>query len=199
MPHYTWNEFLLTWSKKIIGSQEFATFLTQARNEDSDRYTPDVLASGWLGYPGATEEEIVAAENRLGIALPPDYREFLQVSNGWRWVNSFIPRLWSVQDIHWLRVIDPETINGWNAGWDIGRKLYSGSGEDDEIHEQKYLSSTLRVSDVEYAGTAMLLLNPEIVNSSGEWEAWFFAHWVPGADIYASFWDLMQAFENTIN
>jgi hypothetical protein len=27
----------------------------------------------------------------------------------------------------------------------------------------------------------------------GEWEALYFAHWIPGAERYSSFWELMQA------
>jgi hypothetical protein len=42
-----------------------------------------MLASKWLGYPGATESQIVAAETRLGKIFPPDYRQFLALSNGW--------------------------------------------------------------------------------------------------------------------
>jgi hypothetical protein len=37
------------------------------------------------------------------------------------------------------------------------------------------------------------LLNPNIVTPDGEWEALYFAHWIPGADRYPSFWELMQA------
>jgi len=42
-----------------------------------------VVASGWLGFPGATEAETAAAEAHLGVTLPPSYRAFLRVSNGW--------------------------------------------------------------------------------------------------------------------
>jgi len=40
--------------------------------------------------------------------------------------------------------------------------------------------------------SAIFLLNPEVVDANGEWEAWFFANWYPGAARYRSFWDLMQ-------
>ncbi|HEY3110361.1 MAG TPA: hypothetical protein VGL23_16490 [Chloroflexota bacterium] len=32
-----------------------------------------------------------------------------------------------------------------------------------------------------------------MVTPEGEWEAWFFANWYPGASRYRSFWELMQA------
>jgi hypothetical protein len=39
----------------------------------------------------------------------------------------------------------------------------------------------------------MYLLNPEVVGADGEWEAFFFAHWVPGVRRFPSFWALMLA------
>lgn len=38
------------------------------------------------------------------------------------------------------------------------------------------LATTLVVSDEEDG--APVLLNPAVVDEDGEWEAWFFAHWV---------------------
>jgi len=196
MSQYPWRELLERWSREIVASPVFAQVLARLREEYPDSYTPDVLASGWLGYPGATDDEIAAAEERLGVTLPPDYREFLQVSNGWRWANSFIPRIWPVQEIEWLRLSDPDIIEGWDAGWDHSWENYGGRAEA-QLYEQKYLASTLRVSDIEYGGTAMLLLNPRVVSAAGEWEGWFFAHWVPGADTYPSFWSLMNDMHDT--
>jgi HEAT repeat protein len=48
----------------------------------------------------------------------------------------------------------------------------------------------LEVSDV--GDSAIILLNPQVVTPEGEWEAWFFANWIPGAYRYRSFWELMQ-------
>jgi hypothetical protein len=49
--------------------------------------------------------------------------------------------------------------------------------------------SPFGISDV---ADGVLLLNPEVVSDDGEWEAWFFAAWLPGATRYRSFWDLMH-------
>src|SRR5689334_23303262 len=118
MAQYEWREFLSQWSCEILASKQFAEFLTYRADEYSGSYAPEVLASDWLGYPGATEEQIVAAEARLGISLPPDYREFLQTSNGWRWANYFIPRIWPVEEIQWLRLSDPDLVAIWHMGSD---------------------------------------------------------------------------------
>lgn len=42
---------------------------------------PDAVSSEWLGYPGASEDEIAALEKRLGVRLPPSYRAFLRRLN----------------------------------------------------------------------------------------------------------------------
>ena len=55
----------------------------------------------------------------------------------------------------------------------------------------EYLESALEVS--EEGDSAVYLLNPEVVTADGEWEAWFFANWLPGASRYRSFTELMEA------
>lgn len=50
------------------------------------------------------------------------------------------------------------------------------------------LAATLQISDE--GDAAFLLLNPR-VRCGDEWEAWFFAHWLPGAQRYPSFAALM--------
>jgi hypothetical protein len=52
------------------------------------------------------------------------------------------------------------------------------------------LAKTLVVSDDEDG--ARVLLNPAVVDEEGDWEAWFFAHWVPGAEPYSSFRELLE-------
>jgi hypothetical protein len=41
------------------------------------------------------------------------------------------------------------------------------------------------------AEVSVLLLNPEVVTPDGEWEAWYYASWRPGASRYRSFAELM--------
>jgi predicted DNA-binding WGR domain protein len=43
-------------------------------------------------FPPASEAEIRAFENKLGYKLPPSYREFLQIHNGWQqfWGGTWI-------------------------------------------------------------------------------------------------------------
>jgi hypothetical protein len=36
-----------------------------------------------------------------------------------------------------------------------------------------------------------------VVTPDGEWEAWFFANWLPGANRYRSFWEMLQTEQDT--
>ena len=122
---------------------------------------------------GASPEEIEVAERRLGTTLPPGYRSFLETTNGFGPIGHFVRRLRPAAEIRWLRDEDPELIQIW----------VEATGDD-------ALSKTLVVSDEEDG--ARVLLNPVVVDEEGEWEAWFFAHWVPGAEPYRSFRALVE-------
>lgn len=66
-----------------------------------------------------------------------------------------------------------------------------GDGQDPVLFCVEYLQSMLEIS--EEGDSAIYLLNPNVVTPGGEWEAWFFANWLPGANRYRSFWEMMQA------
>src|SRR4051812_35751521 len=102
MPAYDWTGLLQQWSAEIMQSHSFADTLEGDEVTYPGMYTDEVLQSGWLGYPPATEEQIAHAEDRLGATLPPDYRAFLLTTNGWRWTGTFIPRVRPVEEIEWL-------------------------------------------------------------------------------------------------
>ena len=96
-----WRPFLETWSRELIEAGAYSDL------------PPEVVESGWLGFPGATDEQLRLAEARLGIGLPPSYREFLTVSNGWRLTGNFIWRIWSTEEIDWFRVRNAEWIDAY--------------------------------------------------------------------------------------
>ena len=66
-----------------------------------------------------------------------------------------------------------------------------GEAQDCSKLRIEYLQTTLEIS--QKGDSAIYLLNPEVITTEGEWEAWFFADWLPGADRYSSFCDMMQA------
>ncbi len=187
MSPYSWKELLTQWNKEILESQ-FSEFLS-----------PEAVATGWIGHPGATEAQIAQAEGRLGRKLPPSYREFLKFSNGWGKTTDFIDKLWPVQEIEWFATRHQDWINGWRLGrGDYGEKPLSdedyfiyGEKQNPSKLRDEYLQIVLEISDI--GDSALYLLNPQVVTEDGEWEAWFFASWLPGANRHRSFWELMQA------
>jgi hypothetical protein len=190
MATFDWLPFLQQWSHEWIETEE-----------GQRKLPPEVLASGWLGYPGATEEQLAAAEARLGMTFPPSYRAFLKVTNGWRLTSPFIYKLWSTEEIEWFSVRNQFWIDAYTKPASgkspmplVSDEEYFFYGEDGAAGEDfkpEHLQGALEISDI--GDSAIYLLNPQVVTPEGEWEAWFFANWNPGATRYRSFWNLMQA------
>jgi hypothetical protein len=168
-----WSTWLQEWNRILLDGLE-----PDQPGEGFPDLTPEIVSSGWLGAPGASEAELAALESRLGTPLPPSYRSFLQASDGFIQPNVLVPRLLAAREVDWFRTRHQDTIDIWAD--------YSGGFE-------QYLPTALQVSAVEHAGTAVYLLNPKVVSADGEWEAFYFAHWVPGVDRYPSFRALMEA------
>lgn len=201
MNTFDWREFLRRWSQEIIASIE----------DRPNQLPTDVIESGWLGYPAATEELIVQTEGRLQITLPPSYREFLKVTNGWRQTTPFIYRMWSIEEIEWFAVrnhawleqfilenneiqrVQAHRNNGRPCPQEIPDHEYFIYGEQQDCSKLRvgYLRTALEISDK--GESSIYLLNPQVVTENGEWEAWFFGDWLPGADRYRSFKEMMQA------
>jgi HEAT repeat protein len=188
MSEFPWIDLLTSWSQELVSS-----------GQNADGLPVEVIESGWLGFPGATEQELAAAEARLGTILPPSYRAFLRVTNGWRMTTGFAGGLRPVEDVGWLADEDPALIETWIMG-ELGLGSPPIAITDAEYHvygervdqpfRSEYLRTALAISD---RRNGIYLLNPQTVTSDGEWEAWFFAPWVPGADRYRSFWEMMEA------
>src|SRR5437879_5223435 len=90
---FDWKGFLTRWSRDLLQ-------ITAVVEE----LPADVVASGWLGSPGATTTQIAQAEARLGTTLPPSYRDFLMATNGWRRTTPYIDKMWSTEEIDWFYV-----------------------------------------------------------------------------------------------
>lgn len=157
----------------------------------------DVADRDWLGAPGASEGELRAAEERLGLRLPPSYREFLACSNGWACAGpssmcggalrpaSTIDRF-AREHADWI-----EAYVGPAGGHDTTPEdhLVYGPTQDCVAFRLAYLGECLQISDVQDGG--VYLLNPA-VSRDGEWEAWHFANWLPGATRFRSFRELVE-------
>lgn len=160
-------------------------------------------AAGWLGEPGATEAEISLAEQRLGVRLPPSYRAFLKETNGFDHIGYFIYRLYNAAEIDWFRVRNQDWIDAYQkgidkyqGGEDISPEEHLANPGDTVRFRTAYLSSCLQISAE--GDSAVVLLNPEVINDEGEWETWFFANWSPGAERFPSFNDYVESELKTI-
>ncbi|GGX71517.1 cell wall assembly protein [Streptomyces minutiscleroticus] len=168
---FNWQEFLGRWQEEWIPLED---------EDEDDEHT--VLP---LGRPGADEAAIVAAEERLGRRLPPSYREFLAVSDGWRVDQTAgIYQLGGVADIDWFR--DPFDMT----------PLYEQNLGQDPREEDVLLAGmwrrALRLetdSDMSYA-----LLDPGDRDQDGEWALYVYKGWGGEyPDRYPSFRAYMEA------
>jgi hypothetical protein len=196
---FHWHSFLQRVSRDLLMDKRVCAMLPA-----------EVIERGWLGYEGASEEDIARLEQRLGKHLPPSYRSFLAETNGWRQCGPFIYSLWPCNEVRWFRERNQDWIdaymhpenNGIRIVWPEGQSppepppltdeeyLIYGDKQDSCRFRTEYLQTALEVSEV--GDSAILLLNPKTVTASGEWEAWLFANWMPGAHRYRSFRELME-------
>lgn len=198
---FDWREFLRQWSQEILASM----------NDQLNQLPTDVIESGWLGYPGVSESDIIRTEARLQRKLPPSYREFLKVTNGWRQTTPFIHRMWSIEEVEWFSVRHRDWMEKFISEHNEFRQIHThrnnGTSFYEEIPDSEYFiygeqqdCSRLRIEHLRTAleisdkgESSIYLLNPQIVTDNGEWEAWFFGDWLPGADRYRSFEEMMRA------
>ncbi|MHB1134096.1 MAG: SMI1/KNR4 family protein [Chloroflexota bacterium] len=191
MTEYDWQPLLIRWRKELIASPRWGQGLPS-----------EVATSGWLGFPGASEEQLARAETRLGTRLPPSYRAFLRTSNGWRATGTFIDYVYACEELEWFRARHQQWIDAYVSPpllhflrptprlSDAEYYVY-GEEQDSARFRPEYLRTALAISAE--GDSAIYLLNPQVVTPEGEWEAWFFANWLPGASRYRSFWEMMQA------
>lgn len=140
---------------------------------------------------GASEQQLLKAETKLKIKLPPSYRAFLSASNGWRipFENRIILR--PVEDIRWFRKEHKDWYEAYQMTAEplcvFEKDYFDYAKQDCAVFEIKHFAQTLCISEI--ADDAVLLLNPMVIWPDGEWETWFFSNSSPGATRYRSFAD----------
>ncbi|MGW0478414.1 SMI1/KNR4 family protein [Nonomuraea sp. NPDC003214] len=162
MDRHGWKPFLERWSDEW-----------RIANPPADPAAPS-----WLGFDPASEAEVAALEARLGRTLPPSYREFLLVTDGWTHAGPFVWRLRGTGEIGWLRDLEPHLI---------------GEDEDD------LLARSLLVSLEADAG--VVFLDPDDVDEHGEWAAYDEFSWtamgpVRHASFHAQMYDFYAGFHS---
>lgn len=145
------------------------------------------IESKWLGYPAATGSAIQAKEQELGLELPPSYKEFLKISNGFQFVSTFLDNLLPVEQIQWAKNTEE---NWWldmmeEYPGDISDEEYLTYGTDDSIKFRgEYFRHSLKVA--EWYDGMCVFLNP-LIKHGEEWEVLEYATWYPGTLRYRSF------------
>ncbi|AEN11300.1 SMI1/KNR4 family protein SUKH-1 [Streptomyces sp. DvalAA-21] len=170
-----WQSFLDRWNAQWVMAQGLT---------DPEEVDEEALAAGGLRFAPADEARTAALEERLGTRLPPSYRAFLQVSDGWRHAGGFVYLLGVSADVHW-------------HGDAMGMKpLY-----EEQLDERSRPSEILLAGMWERALQLALdsdmtdvLLDPGDVDEDGEWAVYVYKGWSGEyPDRYASFAAFMQA------
>jgi len=143
----------------------------------------------------ALEEEIRAAEARLGLRLPASYRAQLLSSVDLPGDEGLV--LLPVGEIGRFALREPEWLAAWMEGYDSVANSpdlvepLPDDPDDPATMPVDELGDTIVISTT--GDMRLLLLNPSRVDDAGEWEAWDFATWYPGAHRYPSFRRLVEA------
>ncbi|AIA08089.1 SMI1/KNR4 family protein [Streptomyces noursei] len=171
---FNWQDFLTRWQDEWVPRD--------AEDKDEEEEAPgDVL----LGRPGAEEAAIAAAEKRLGRRLPPSYREFLAVSDGWQ-VGQMVGvyQLGGAADIDWFG--DP---------YDMTPLYEEGLGDTPGRAEVLLAGMWRRALRLETdSDMTNALLDPGDSDEDGEWAVYVYQGWHGESPRrYPSFRAYMQA------
>lgn len=180
-PRFAWSSVLRQWSRELCADEGF--ILTQ---DDA------VIESGWTGTEPVNERELQDLELRLGRHLPPSYRSFLQTTDGYVGGGT-VPRSLPARDVDLFVRQEPDWVATWIESAELSPTVaehVATRGQDVLNARWELLTGAIQVSEV-YDG-AVYLLCPNITDDEGEWESWIFATWLPGAERFASWWDLFD-------
>ncbi|MFF2010225.1 SMI1/KNR4 family protein [Streptomyces sp. NPDC058195] len=173
---FDWRPFLLRWSEEWSDSLP----ADEARHEDNEA----ARRERWLGFPPASAERIVAMEKRLGLRMPPSYREFLEVSDGWRHAGGFVSLLAGSAEARWH-----DNASGLA---DMFEEYLDEDAGPEEWREADLWRRGLQL-DVE-SDALYVVLDPGDVAEDGEWAVYTWAGWrAAPPHRYASFAAFMRA------
>lgn len=138
--------------------------------------------SEWLGFPAASEADIAAAERRLGVRLPPSYRHFLLVSNGWREMGRWVRLLRPAHEIGWFRDVEQETWEVFANDPMLEHLPDQALAERMRRSNERFARHIGRCLALSFSGDGdYWLLDPERVDAAGEWAAYT---WSPASPLW---------------
>jgi hypothetical protein len=160
------------WQQLLARCQQWHREQAEWQRRSGEQYVPDPQPTT---FAPAIEAQIAREEARLGVRLPPSLRSFYLQSNGHGVVGNFIWAVRPVEQLGWLRDVEPE--------------LYDLLFEDDAASARSLLLSG--AADASY-----WLLDPGSVDERGEWRAGRWSSWNPGMNWIAA--DFFGLFENEV-
>ncbi|MEU7040800.1 SMI1/KNR4 family protein [Streptomyces varsoviensis] len=179
---FDWRRFLTRWSEEWADAQG-----------DVAELSPDDAAareSRWLGSAPADEADIAAMEARLGREMPPSYREFLRVSDGWRHAGGFVWKLAGTREAHWHE----DAMGLGKEFGDLWGRPVNVEVEEEADEDAARGGLWARGLQLDVASDATsVLLDPADVGPDGEWAARVWASWGPVPEGYPSFAAFMVA------
>lgn len=162
--------------KKIV--DELFEKIIASKNNDS--ISEKQTNSMWIANSPTTKVEITKTETRLGIELPNDYKDFLQIANGYpTYDDSVEPSFLKINEIQYLKDIYPEIITIWK---ETGNEQISS-----ELNRSIIIAG---INEEQW----FLIIPPK--DQSDKWKYWIFAHWIPGEIEYQN---LQEYFLQLIN
>jgi hypothetical protein len=150
----------------------------------------------WLGNHPCYAEQIRNLESRLAVALPPSFKEFLFVSNGFKSIASLTGDIFSTEKIDWVINTEQEWLDilgGFHRPVSDEEYFDYSGNQDSAYFRSEYIKDCLKIS--EWQDGVIVLLNPTIKHGA-EWEVIEHGTWYPGAYRYKSFFDFMLAKKN---
>ncbi|GGP96686.1 cell wall assembly protein [Streptomyces pseudogriseolus] len=155
---FDWPAFLRRWRDEWVPSEEDAVELAEGD------VTPDELRP--VVSP-ASEAEVADAERRLGVRLPPSYREFLLAGNGWRLRDDSIYQLGAAHEIGWFG--DPFGLT----------PMYRESLDERSTEQEVLLAGMWERALQLETGSDMsyVLLDPGDTDEDGEWALYVHKGW----------------------
>lgn len=140
-------------------------------------FSGEIRTKKYLGKEPASEAEILAAEKRLGLRLPDDYRNFLAVYNGMECFSFTGSTLMSADKIHFFAKISPDTVESWISAIEGIKPNFS-----------EKLKGSILIGGAEEEQQILL-----VRDTPDKWECWHFANWTPGETVYGGFRFYMES------
>jgi cell wall assembly regulator SMI1 len=152
--------------------QRFSDELLETADLDLWYKVPDEAREArWMGFAPATEDQLEAAERRVGRTLPPSLRTFYAVSNGWRATGHFAHDYLPVEEIGWLSDREPHLFQIASEAETIAGPFRDDPGDERLRQYREDAGTRVKRSLVVNAHGDWWLLDPTPDPHTGEWPA----------------------------